>query len=68
MEIIDIIRLATERAEQTGDLHNPEFHDVVCVIGRMAGDDTLGSTAHEASVALRKAQAAQMEFRRLFEK
>ncbi|NBR90334.1 MAG: hypothetical protein EBS68_10530 [Rhodobacteraceae bacterium] len=68
MEIIDIIRLATERAEQTGDLHNPEFHDVVCVIGGMSGDHALAETAKGAGIALRKAQAAQMEFRRLFEK
>ncbi len=68
MQIIDIIRLATERAEQTGDISRPEFHAVVCVIGRQSGNTALADAAHEAEQALIKASRAQMEFRKLFEK
>lgn len=32
MTVLDIIRLATERAEQTGDLSNPLFHDALATV------------------------------------
>lgn len=68
MQIIDIIRLATERAEQTGDISRPEFHDELSNLGRRVGDHELASKALETAIALRKVEAAQMEFRKLFEK
>lgn len=74
MSTIDLIRLATERAEQTGDIGTPEFHEAVATLVSGLNDGTAGplndihASAKVTANALRSAAKAQMTFRELLGK
>lgn len=74
---LDIIRLATERGDQTGDSATHQFHRAVeCIALEMKRGDPrvksewadLHSAARAAAAAIADAQAAQLEFRELLTK
>lgn len=73
MTTLDIIRLAAERAEMTGDIDRPEFHEVVAEISARTPEQqsapfafaTLSTRAAATAAALREGAKAQMEFRAL---
>ena len=72
MTTLDIIRLATERAEVTGDIDRPEFHDAIarvanapCTESQMEPQIAIGELARSSAAALRESAKAQLEFRAL---
>ena len=80
MTLLDIIRLATERAQQTTDADRPEFHDAVAAMledntQRRAGDGAIiaeddpialaSKAAAKHAAAIRHMQSTQLVFMQL---